>query len=207
MKREVITADVKTPIMAALETMKHNRIKRLPVMKGGRFIGLVTRAMIRDASPSEATSLSVWELNYLLSKMSVGDIMVKDPMTVEPDMPVEEAIWLGKEHGIGAFPVVEEGELAGIITESDIAGFVSGALGLGESDTRRITLASSGKRYGYIRDLAAVFDSHRIPILSMMSVPRSEKGDWFLIVRVKAADVDVAVKDLEKKGYRITDVT
>jgi acetoin utilization protein AcuB len=77
MKTEVITADVKTPIMAALETMKHNRIKRLPATKKGKFVGLVTRAMIRDASPSQATSLSVHELNYLISKMEVGDIMVK----------------------------------------------------------------------------------------------------------------------------------
>jgi CBS domain-containing protein len=94
MKKEVITVDIKTPIMAALETMKHNKIKRLPVTKNSKFTGLVTRAMIRDASPSAATSLSVYELNYLISKMTVGDIMVKDPVTISPELPVEEAISL-----------------------------------------------------------------------------------------------------------------
>ncbi len=124
MKKEVITVDIKTPIMAALETMKHNKIKRLPVTKNSKFTGLVTRAMIRDASPSAATSLSVYELNYLISKMTVGDIMVKDPVTISPELPVEEAISLGKKHGIGAFPVIEKKDLVGIITESDITDVV-----------------------------------------------------------------------------------
>ena len=207
MKKEVITADVKTPIMAALETMKHNKIKRLPVTKGGKFVGLVTRAMIRDASPSAATSLSVYELNYLISKMTVGDIMVKDPITISPDLPVEEAIWLGKEHGIGAFPVLDKNELVGIITESDISGVVSSALGLGESDSKRITIETSGKRFGYLAELLEVLDSHRIPLMSIMSVPKSDEGDWYLILRVKAKDAGVAAEDLKSNGFNVTDVT
>ena len=207
MKKEIITVDIHTPIMAALEIMKHNKIKRLPVIKNGKFAGLVTRAMIRDASPSEATSLSVYELNYLISKMTVGDIMVKKPITISPDLPVEEAIWLGKEHGIGAFPVFEEGELVGIITASDISGVVSSALGLGEKESKRITIDASGRRFGFLKDLLEVLDSHKIPILSIMSVPKSEKGDWFLILRVKAKDAAVAGEDLKKKGFDVTDVT
>ena len=105
MKTEVIRVDIHTPIMAALDIMKQNNIKRLPVTKNGKFVGLITRAMIRDASPSTATSLSVYELNYLISKMTVGDIMRKDPVTISPDLPVEEAIWLGRKRGIGAFVI------------------------------------------------------------------------------------------------------
>ncbi|MDY7037718.1 MAG: CBS domain-containing protein, partial [Thermodesulfobacteriota bacterium] len=137
MKKDLITVDIKTPIMAALDIMKHNRIKRLPVTKSSKFKGLVTRAMIRDASPSEATSLSIYELNYLISKMTVGDIMVKDPLVIDPDYPVEEAIRLGKEHGIGAFPVLEKGNLVGIITQSDITEVVSNALGIWENESKR----------------------------------------------------------------------
>jgi acetoin utilization protein AcuB len=207
MKKDVITVDVNAPIMAALETMKHNKIKRLPATKKGKFVGLVTRAMIRSASPSQATSLSIYELNYLISKMTVGDIMVKEPITISPDLPVEEAIWLGKKHSIGAFPVVENDELVGIITESDISGVVSNALGMGEPDSKRITIATSGKRLGYLKDLGDVFDSHEIPIMSIMSIPKSEKGDWYLIVRVKAKDAAVAAEDLKKKGFHVTDVT
>lgn len=207
MKTEVITVDVKTPIMAALETMKHNKIKRLPATKKGKFVGLITRAMIRDASPSQATSLSVYELNYLISKMEVGDIMVKKPITISPDLPVEEAIWLGKKHGIGAFPVLEKDELVGIITQSDISGVVSDALGLGERDSKRITIDAAGKRFGYLKNLIDTLDSHKIPIMSIMSVPKSEKGDWFLILRVKTGDAAVAVEDLKKRGFKVTDVT
>jgi acetoin utilization protein AcuB len=207
MKTEVITADVKTPIMAALETMKHNKIKRLPATKKGRFVGLITRAMIRDASPSQATSLSVHELHYLISKMEVGDIMVKKPITISPDLPVEEAIRLGKKHSIGAFPVLEKGELVGIITHADISEVVSDALGLGEADSKRITIKASGKRFGYLKNLIDALDSHKIPIMSIMSVPKTEKGDWFLILRVKTGDAAVAVEDLKKRGFNVTDVT
>ena len=206
MKKEVITVDINTPIMAALEIMKQNKIKRLPVTKNAKFKGFVTRAMIRDASPSEATSLSVYELNYLISKMTVGDIMVKDPITISPDLGVEEAIWLGKKHGIGAFPVLDNNNLVGIITESDISGVVSNALGLGDRDSKRITIDASGRRFGYLKDLIEVLDKHHIPLLSIMSIPKSEKGDWFLVLRVKTKDAALTAEDLKKKGFNVSDV-
>ena len=205
MKKEVITVDINTPIMAALEIMKQNEIKRLPVTKHAKFAGLVTRAMIRDASPSEATSLSVYELNYLISKMTVGDIMVKDPITISSDLGVEEAIWLGKKHGIGAFPVLDNKDLVGIITESDISGVVSNALGLGDRDSKRITIDASGKRFGYLKDLIEILDKHHIPLLSIMSIPKSEKDDWFLVLRLKTKDASVATEDLKKKGFKLLD--
>ncbi len=208
MKKEVITVDIKTPIMAALKIMEHNKIKRLPVTKNTKFVGFVTRAMIRDASPSAATSLSVYELNYLLSQMTVGDIMVKDPITISPDLPVEEAIQIGKKHGIGGFPVIEDGELVGIITQSDISWVVSEALGLEEADSKRITIDASGEqRFGYLKKLVDILDSHKIPIMSIMSVPKSDKKDWLLVLRVKAKDATVAAEDLKKNGFKVTDIT
>jgi len=205
MRKEVITVDFNTPIMAALEIMKQNKIKRLPVTKNTKFVGLVTRAMLRDASPSEATSLSIYEINYLISKMIVGKLMVKKPVTISPDLPVEEAISLGKKHGIGGFPVIENGELVGIITESDIIGVVSNALGLGEKDSKRITIDATGKRFGYLKDLVEVLDSNNIPILSVLSIPTSKKGDWSLIMRLKTKHASAAVEDLRKKGFDVSD--
>lgn len=205
MRKEVITVDFNTPIMAALEIMKQNKIKRLPVTKNTKFVGLVTRAMLRDASPSEATSLSIYEINYLISKMIVGKLMVKKPVTISPDFPVEEAISLGKKHGIGGFPVIENGELVGIITESDIIGVVSNALGLGEKDSKRITIDATGKRFGYLKDLVEVLDSNNIPILSVLSIPTSKKGDWSLIMRLKTKHASAAVEDLRKKGFDVSD--
>jgi len=207
MKTDVISAGPGTLLMDALNTMKQKKIKRLPVLKNGRLIGLVTRSMIRDASPSQATSLSVYELNYLISKMTVADVMVKEPMTISPDMPVEEAIWLGQAHGIGAFPIVENNALIGIITESDISGVVSSALGLNEKNSQRITIHARGKRFGFLKELVEVMDAHKIPIMSIMSVPKTSEGDWYLILRVRTGDVDTAAGDLKEKGFDVLDVT
>jgi acetoin utilization protein AcuB len=207
MTQPVVTVDVRTPIMEALEIMKQNNFKRLPVIKKGRLVGLVTRDMIRDASPSEASSLSVHELNYILFKMTVGYLMVKDPITVSPDMPVEEAIWLGMQHGVAAFPVVEKDKLVGIVTESDISGVIIQALGVGESDSRRITIDAGGKRYGYIKDLVEVLDAHRVPILSLMGGPKKGRKDWHLILRVKAKDAAAVIEEIKQKGFKVTDLT
>ena len=207
MHKDVITVDINTPIMAALETMKHNKIKRLPVTKNGKFKGLVTRALIRDASPSSATSLSIWEINYLISKMIVGDIMIKEPFTISPDIPVEEAIRMAKEKRVGAFPVIENGKLIGIITQSDVSAIVSDALGLEEKDMNRITIKTSTRRFGFLRDLVEVFDSHRIPIMNILNVPAKDNSHWFLILRVRAKDANIAIEDLKKKGFEVTDVT
>ncbi len=95
MKTDVISIETKTSIMKAQNIMWKNNIKRLPVMKKGKLIGLVTKHMLLEASPSSATSLSVFELNYLLSKMKVDDIMVKDPITISPDDPVESGHMAG----------------------------------------------------------------------------------------------------------------
>lgn len=204
MKTDVITVDIKTPIMAALEIMKTNHIKRLPVIKNRQFVGLVTRAMIRDASPSSATSLSIYELNYLVSKMTVGEIMVKDPLTISPDLPVEEVIALGEKRGIGGFPVVENHDLVGIVTASDLSRLVSNALGVGDKKSKRITIDPSGKRFGYLKGLIEVLDRHHVPLLSIMSIPKPDRSDWFLVLRVKAEDATPVTEDLKKEGFKIT---
>ncbi len=207
MKKEVITVAPETPILEALDIMKQRKIRRLPVTKNGALVGFVTRGMLRDASPSDATSLSIYELNYLVAKMTVEQIMLKKPMTVSPDVPVEEAIWLGTQHGIGAFPVMEDKKLVGIITQSDISGMVANALGAGESDSKRITIDASGKRFGYLKDLVELLDAHNIPMLSMMGIERSKKGNWFIILRLRTEDATAAAEDLKKNGFKVTDVT
>jgi acetoin utilization protein AcuB len=207
MKKEVITVEAKIPILDALDVMKKNNIRHLPVTKDGKFTGFVTRGMLRDASPSDATSLSIYELNYLISKMTIDRIMIKDPITISPDLPVEEAIWLGQKHGIAGFPVLEGQKLVGIITQSDISGVVANALGVGDSGSKRISIDASGKRFGYLKDLVELLDTHNIPMLSMMGLERSKKGDWFIILRLKTEDASAAVEDLKANGFKVTDVT
>ena len=205
MKTDVISIETKTSIMEAQNIMWEKNIKRLPVMRKGKFIGLVTKHMLLEASPSSATSLSVFELNYLLSKMTVDDIMVKDLITIHPDDPVEAAIWLGKKHGIATFPVVEDGKLLGIITEHDIAGVLSEVLGL-ESEGARITVKGLGSKLGELKEIIGVLDDHATPLLSIVTIPRKMKGDWIIVLRVLSSEAEGIVKDLERKGLKITDV-
>lgn len=121
MTQKVITVDTRTTLPEAHKLMRINGIRRLPVVEKGKVVGIVTRSDIREASPSEATSLSVWELHYLLSKLDVGHIMTREPIVVSPEATIKEAAKAMYENKIGGLPVVgSDGRLQGIITESDI---------------------------------------------------------------------------------------
>jgi acetoin utilization protein AcuB len=120
MSADPITADIDLPIMEAHKLMTDHRIRRLPVIDRGQLVGIVTLGDVRGAEPSEATSLSIWELNYLLSKLSVERVMSSPVINVQPDDPVPEAARLMLTHKIAGLPVVDGDGLVGIITESDI---------------------------------------------------------------------------------------
>jgi acetoin utilization protein AcuB len=205
MKTDVISIEHNTTIMEARNIMKEKNIKRLPVMRNDTLIGLVTKHMLLEASPSSANSLSVFELNYVLSKMTVEEIMVEDPITITSNYPIEATIWLGKKHGIASFPVVENGKLVGIITEHDIAGILSEVLGL-ESDGTRITVKGLGNKLGELREIIGVLDDHSTPLLSIITIPKKGKGGWITVLRVLSSEALGIVKDLENKGFKVTDV-
>ena len=206
MKTDLVTVDIKTSVLEAQEIMRKKRIKRLPVMKKDKLVGMVTKHMLLEASPSSATSLSVYELNYLIAKMTVGDIMVRDPISIPSDLPVEEAIWLGTERGIGGFPVVDNGRLVGIITESDMTRVLSEVLGV-RGEGQRITIDGMGERLGELRELISVLDEHKTPLLSLITIPRKERKDWVVIVRVRSSDVQEVARALKDKGFSVTDVS
>lgn len=110
----------KTTLPDAGQLMTERKIRRLPVVDNGRLVGIVTRGDIRGAQPSGATSLSIYEIHYLLAKLSVNEIMTRNPITVAPDAPIYEAARLMLQHKIAGLPVVEAGRVVGIITESHI---------------------------------------------------------------------------------------
>lgn len=120
MTRDPITVNPKTPLPEAHKLMKECHIRRLPVVDHGRLVGIVTLGDIREASPSDATSLSIFELHYLLAKLTISEIMTREPITISPDATIREAAKLMLKHKIGGLPVMENGKLVGIITESDI---------------------------------------------------------------------------------------
>jgi len=115
-----ITASRETTLPEAYKLMTEHQIRRLPIMDDGRLVGIVTRGDVRGAQASEATSLSVWELNYLLSKLVLSELMTEKVISVAPDTTIREAAQTMLDNKIAGLPVLEQGELVGIITESDI---------------------------------------------------------------------------------------
>ncbi len=115
-----ITATPDTPIVEAHKLMVEHKIRRLPVVENGELVGIVTLGDIRGAEPSEATSLSIWELNYLISRIKVREVMKSPVVTVSPETPIREAARLMLENKIAGLPVMDGDRLVGIITESDI---------------------------------------------------------------------------------------
>jgi len=121
MTRPPITAPPEMPIQEALKLMRERGIRRLPVVdKKGKLIGIVSDRDLLHASPSDATSLSVWELNYLLSKVTLKDVMTKNVITVTPETPVQEAARIMADKKIGGLPVMQAGKVVGVITETDL---------------------------------------------------------------------------------------
>ncbi len=137
MTRPVITAHPDLTIQDALALMRQEHIRRLPVVNSrGQLIGMVSDRDLLHASPSDATSLSVWELNYLLSKITIDQIMTKEVISVSGDTPVEEAARIMADNKIGGLPVLKNGELVGIITETDLFKIFLELLGARESGVR-----------------------------------------------------------------------
>ena len=104
----------------AHKIMKDFNVRRLPVLKGDQMVGIVTLGDVREAGPSNATTLTIHELNYLLATLTMTDIMTKDPCVVTDETTLHDAAELMLKEKIGGLPVVVEGSLVGIITESDI---------------------------------------------------------------------------------------
>lgn len=121
MTHNPITIGPDVSIAEAMELMKEKKVHRFPVVdKKGKMIGIVTYRDLIHATPSSATSLSMWEISYLLAKVKVREVMTKEVMTAGEDMPIEDAALLMSENAIGGLPVLRDGQLVGIITESDL---------------------------------------------------------------------------------------
>ena len=203
MSTNVATITEDTSIHDAKKIMDAHKIRRLPVMKKDKLVGLVTKHTLLEASPSPATSLSIHELHYLLAKMTVKDIMVKKPYTISPDMPPEEALQLGQEMGYGAFPVVEGGRLVGMVTESDIVRLMTRVLGVREKG-KRIDIKGS-KNFGDMKRIMEILDEHKIILLSMMTLPpEHEDDDWLVVLRLKSGDAEPIARELTSSGFTVT---
>jgi len=208
MKPNPITITPDTLVFDAKKIMKNNKIRRLPVMKGDRLVGIVTLSGLREAQPSKATTLSIHELNYLLAKMTVAEIMTREVITCTPDMTMEKAALLGTRHRVGALPVMDKGKLVGIITESDIYRAFLHMLGATHKHSIRFTLDSFSTDQD---DLIKVLEEIRnlngllVSLTLVDDVPIEGKRE--LVFRVKDLDPEELTKKLKELGYVVANVS
>lgn len=142
MSRNPITVPPTMPIGQAQALMREKKVHRFPVVDAkGKLVGIVSESDLLNAGPSSVTTLSIWEVTYMLSQISVGQVMTRKLITVDEDCPIEEAARLMRQHNIGGTPVVRNGDLVGIITESDIFDVFLELLMAGEPGVRVTALA------------------------------------------------------------------
>jgi len=202
MSTNVVAVDEKTSIHDARKIMEAHKIRRLPVMKNDKLIGLITERMLLEASPSPATALSIHELHYLLAKMTIKDIMVKKPYTISPDMPPEEAMQLGQEMGYGGFPVVEDSRVVGIVTESDIVRLMTRVLGVSKKG-KRITIKTSNE-FGNMQKIMNILDKNKTVLLSLMSLKEPEEEERLIVLRLESENAEPIAKELKSSGFNVT---
>jgi acetoin utilization protein AcuB len=205
MTKAPITIKRDDSFQTALNLLRQGGVRHLPVVEGKKLVGILTDRDLRQASPSPATSLSIYEIKYLLDKILVKDIMVKDVITVPPTATVEFAAKLLYENKVGALPIVnEKGELVGIITETDILETFVEATGLGEPSSR-IEVEMEDKP-GALAKVAQLIKKHNVNIVSVMTIPATKKGKRIVVFRLSATDPSAVRKEIEGAGYPVVSV-
>lgn len=196
-----ITISSTATIADASELMRVHKFRRLPVVDNGKLVGLVTDRDLRTVSPSPATTLSIFELNYLLAKMRIKDVMQKKVITIKEGAAVEEAALLLYNHRIGGLVVVDDADkVTGIITETDIFKCFVDVMGLTEGKLR-MTLDVTDQ-IGVLHKITETFSKLSISISSLViyTLPDGKKE---LVIRADVSDTTELSKRLEGLGYPI----
>jgi acetoin utilization protein AcuB len=205
MTPDPITVSDKTPIDEALKIMRDKQVRRLPVVnRKGKLVGIVAEKDILYASPSPATSLSIHEIHYLVSKLTVGEIMTKNVFTVTDDTPLEEAARVMADHRIGALPVMRNGELVGIITETDIFKALLELLGAREPGVRLTMKMREGQ--GVLPLCTEAMSKLGGRMLALLTSSADEPGYRVITVKVTGVDREKLVEGMAKLGVEFLDV-
>lgn len=194
MTSDVITVDSETSIVKVSQILKEHKIKRLPVLRGGRLLGMITDEDVKEASPSMATTLTADELYHLLAETKAKDIMKSNPTTIRPDQTVEVAALKMLEHKVTGIPVVtEKGELVGIISQGDVFRVLTSITGIYQGGAQ--IAFNLEDRAGSIREVADVMRKYHAKIVSILSViETADEGYRHVFFRVK----EISEKDLQK---------
>ena len=198
MSSQPVTITTETTMTDALRVMRENQVRRLPVLdESGRLVGIVSEKDLLYASPSPATSLSIYEMHYMLTQLRVTELMTSDVITVGPDVPLEEAARIMADNKIGGLPVVEDGDLVGIITETDIFKVFLELLGARERGLRLTLLIP--ERKGEIARITTEIARLGGNILALGTFVGDDPTTAIVTVKVEdvpAAELEAAMRDL-----------
>jgi acetoin utilization protein AcuB len=203
MTTDLVTVTPDTPLVKARDLLREHNIKQVPVADAqGKLVGILTDRDIKQAWASPATTLSIYELTYVLQKLTVESVMVKDLITITPDATIERAAKILHDLKIGSLPVVEGDKLVGIITSTDLMEVLLDGLGVEEASGRFMVLVKD--RIGVLADVCGLLKEANISIVSMITLPMHQyTGIFQLVMRVNTSDRDAAVDCLTKAGYRV----
>jgi acetoin utilization protein AcuB len=201
MKANPITVGPLDSFRHAMNLIRQRGIRHLPVMEGGRLVGIVTDRDVRQASPSAATSLEIHELHYLLEKIKIRDIMTSEVVTATPEMPIEAAARLMLTHRIGCLPVLREMALVGIITETDILSAFVEVMGIQPEQTRLELVLE--ERAGAFLDACRIVQDQGGDIVSVVTATASHRGEQkkVMLFRLEGVVLDPLVTRLEASGH------
>ena len=182
-----ITVKPDVAFQDALKLLRDKGVRRLPVVNDeGKLVGIITEKDLLYASPSKATTLDVWELSYLLSKLKVEDIMTKEVITISDDTPIEEAAKVMADKKVGALPVMRDGELVGIITETDIFKVLLKLLGAGREGSRFVFEVPD--KEGVLAQLTQLIARYGGNIIALATYPSPNEGRGRVMVKIKGLE-------------------
>lgn len=203
MVRNPITITPETPISKALDIVVKKKIRHLPVLQGEKVVGLVTERGLLAVSPSPATTLSVYELNYVLAKLTVKEALVKNPVSVSSDCPIEEAAFIMREKKIGSLLVIDDGKLVGIVTQTDMVHAMVRLFGLQKAGSRIVV--ETADRVGVLAEITGIIKTTNTNIISLVCLEVG--GDRLHItIRVSLADPGPLVEEIEARGFKVVSV-
>ena len=200
MSTKLITVSPTTPIFDAVDLMRQHKIHRLPVVEGDQLVGLITEGVIQEALPSKATSLSVYEVNYLLNKTNVKDIMIKKVETIGPDALLEDGIAQMRQNNVGVLPVIEAGKLVGIITNNDIFDAFLKITGYYAGGTR-VSLSVEKDHSGILADITKVLAEHSLSILTV--VVDRQSNQTIVEIQVETKETKQVKDILTAAGFNV----
>ncbi|ALV21655.1 MULTISPECIES: CBS and ACT domain-containing protein [Carnobacterium] len=205
MTSEVVTVPEDMKVLEALDIMKEHNFHRLPVVRDGRMVGLVTEEIVQENSPSTATSLSIHEMNYLLTKTTVGDIMQTKVTTIGAADLLEEAAEKMLEEEVGVLPVVEDKDkIIGIITDKDLFRAFIDVMGYNNKGSR-IVIDIPEDHPGILEDITNILAEAKVSI-NQIAVYRNEDVTQ-IVLQMDSSNTSEIKEVLTREGYTVSSAT